>query len=97
ATSQAAGHKPALEPAEPVVTAACSPTVPPAGSVGETTFLDFGHLKRQLPMARVLDHLGLSSRLRGSGPQRRGPCPIHRGDGRGRTFSVNLDDNVFHC
>jgi DNA primase len=24
-------------------------------------------------------------------------CPIHRGDGRGRTFSVNLDDNVFCC
>ena len=28
---------------------------------------------------------------------RRGACPIHRGDGRGRTFSVNLNDNVFHC
>ena len=24
-------------------------------------------------------------------------CPILRGDGRGRTFSVNLDANVFHC
>ena len=22
---------------------------------------------------------------------------IHCGDARGRTFSVNLDDNVFHC
>ena len=48
-------------------------------------------------MARVLDHLGLSPRLRGGGPQRRGACPIHRGDGRGRTVSVNLDENVFHC
>ena len=37
------------------------------------------------------------ARLRGSGPQRRGPCPLHRGDGRGRTFSVNLDANVFQC
>jgi DNA primase len=46
-------------------------------------------------MARVVDQLGL--RLRGSGPQKRGPCPIHRGDGRGRTFSVHLSDNVFHC
>jgi DNA primase len=35
--------------------------------------------------------------LRGHGPQRRGPCPLQRGDARGRTFSVNLDDNVFHC
>jgi DNA primase len=48
-------------------------------------------------MSRVLDHLGLSPRLRGSGSQRRCACPIHRADGRGRTFSVNLDENVFHC
>jgi DNA primase len=34
---------------------------------------------------------------RGRGPQRRCACPLHRGDGRGRSFSVNLDDNVFHC
>jgi hypothetical protein len=97
AKEQAAGHKPALEPAEQVVTAACAPTVPHEPAAGEATFLDFAQLKRQLPLAAVLDHLGLSPRLRGSGPQRRGPCPIHRGDGRGRTFSVNLDDNVFHC
>ena len=45
----------------------------------------------------MLDQLGLSARLRGSGPQRRGPCPLHRGDGRGRTFSVNLEANVFQC
>jgi hypothetical protein len=51
-----------------------------------------------LPMTRVLDHLGLSERLRrGSGAQRRCACPIHRGDGRGRTFSVNLSENVFCC
>jgi DNA primase len=35
--------------------------------------------------------------LRGSGPQRRCSCPIHRADGRGRTFSINLEENVFHC
>ena len=33
--------------------------------------------------------------LRGRGPQRRCACPIHRADGCGRTFSVNLDDNLF--
>jgi transposase len=60
-----------------------------------THFVDFAHLKRQLPLARVLDQLGL--RLQGSAPQRRGPCPIHRGDGRGRTFSAHLGENVFHC
>jgi transposase len=94
---QAAGHKPASEPARTVVTAACSPAVPTNEPGTESTFIDFAHVKQQLPLAQVLDHLGLSQRSRGSGPQRRGPCPIHRGDGRGRTFSVNLDANVFQC
>jgi hypothetical protein len=60
-------------------------------------WLDFAHLKRQLPMARVLDHLGLTSRLKGPGVQKRCACPIHRGDGRGRTFGVNLETNVYQC
>lgn len=68
---QAAGHKPEPRPARTVVTAACPATVPPEGRAGEGTFIDFAHLRRQLPMARVLEHLGLSSRLRGGGPQRR--------------------------
>ena len=98
--AQAAGHTPD-EPARSVVTATgpttvadAKPTVeaPPAG-----VWLDFGLLKRQLPMMRVLDQLGLTARLQGSGPQRRCACPIHRGDGRGRTFSVQLDAGVFQC
>lgn len=97
ANDQAAGHTPAAEPAEEVVTAACAATVASAPEVGEGTFIDFGHLKSQLPMTRVLDHLGLSERLRGGASQRRCACPIHRGDGRGRTFSVNLSENVFCC
>jgi transposase len=97
AANQTAGHKPDLEPAAEVVTAACGSTLPSAADVDERTFIDFSHLKSQLSLARVLEHLGLSSRLRGSGPQRRGACPLHRGDGRGRTFSVNLEANVFHC
>ena len=68
-----------------------------AEPVGEGTFIDFAHIKSQLPIQRVLGHLGLAQRLRGSGAQRRCACPIHRGDGRGRTFSVNLQDNVFCC
>ena len=94
---QAAGHKQSAKPARKVVTAACADKVAERESVGEGTALDFAHLKRQLPLARLLDHLGLSSRLRGSGPQRRCACPIHRGDARGRTFSVHLDDGVFQC
>jgi DNA primase len=37
------------------------------------------------------------SKLRGASAQKRCACPIHRADGRGRTFSVNLAQNVFHC
>jgi len=95
--SHAAGHKPDAVPAEPVVTAACTDTVAEAAAVGEGTYLDFAHLKQQLPLARVLDQLGLTARLRGNGPQRRCACPLHRGDARGRTFSVNLDANVWQC
>jgi transposase len=94
---QAAGHKPESKPAGKVVTAACEGTVAVEEVVGEGTFLDFAHLKSQLSMERVLAHLGLLARLRGSGPQRRCACPLHRGDGRGRTLSVNLQDNVFTC
>jgi transposase len=97
AKGQAAGHTPEAEPAREVVTAACASTVAARPDVGEGAYLDFAHLRRQLPVTRVLDQLGLTERLRGSGAQRRCACPIHRGDGRGRTFSVNLSDNVFCC
>jgi transposase len=97
AGGQAAGHRPDSKPARQVVTAACADSVAGEGPAGDTSYIDFAHLKRQLPIARVLDQLGLSDRLRGRGAQRRCACPLHRGDARGRTFSVNLDDNVFHC
>jgi transposase len=94
---QAAGRKRTAQPAGTAVAAACTDTAAEADEVGESAYLDFAHLKRQLPLTRVLDQLGLFSRLRGGGPQRRCVCPLHRGDARGRTFSVNLDDNVFQC
>jgi hypothetical protein len=93
----AAGHQPDLLPAASVVTAAGTDKVAAAEPVVANRYLDFAQLKRQLPLARVLDQRGLWSRLGGSGPQRRGACPRHRGDARGRTFSVNLDENVFPC
>jgi transposase len=104
---QAAGRKRSAQPAEPTepartaVTATCADSVPDSDVSGQkpsdNAYVDFAHLKRQLPMTRVLDHLGLSSRLRGAGPQRRCTCPLHRGDARGRTFSVHLDEQVFQC
>lgn len=72
---------------------AASAAAPPAAS---SSWIDFAHVRTQLPLARVLEHLGLLTDLRGRSPQRRGPCPIHS-PGRGRTFSVHLDENVFQC
>lgn len=47
---------------------------------------------------KYLAHLGCLTRLKGSGAQRRGPCPIHAAkDARHRSFSVNLDKKVFQC
>jgi transposase len=92
----APGHK-SEAPTRTVVTGVGTPTVPRAEPAGQHPFIDFAHLRVQLPLVRVLDQLGLSGRVRGTGAQRRCACPIHRGDGRGRSFSVNLDENVFCC
>jgi DNA primase len=49
-------------------------------------------------MEEILAHLGHLGRLSGSGPQRRGPCPLHAEEHpRGRSFSVNLQKNVCQC
>jgi hypothetical protein len=96
-TEQAAGLKLTAEPARKEVTATCPETLPANEPPDESTFIDFAHVKKQLSMTRVFEHLGLAARLKGPGPQKRCACPIHRADGRDRTFSVNLDQNVFHC
>jgi transposase len=106
-----AGHKPSASLASKVVTAASPSVIPPdspdksasaqsqqpavsnpAGSI------DFAALRAQISMDQVLAHLGCLTKLKGSGPQRRGPCPLHAADdSRQRTFSVHLAKNVFQC
>jgi len=89
-----------VEPAKQEVTAVPSVrpvNLPEMEAANEPLFIDFAHVKKQLPMVRVFQHLGLAAHLKGMGPQKRCACPIHRADGRGRTFSVNLDANLFHC
>lgn len=99
AEEQAAGLRKGHKPIRQEVTAACDATVADPATVVDAAgvWVDFAHLKAQLPMARVLDQLGLTARLKGAGSQKRCPCPIHRGDGRGRTFSVNLELNKYQC
>jgi CHC2 zinc finger len=100
----AGGHKRDL-PAEPVVTPASS-TVgtapPPVKSALPPAVVrpqvDFAFLRQQVSLEQVLAHLGLLGQMRGTGPQRRGPCPVHSHPGdRERTFSVHLGKNAFRC
>lgn len=60
--------------------------------------LDLATLRREVSIEEVLGHLGYLDALRGSGPQRRGPCPLHDAPSdRHRSFSVHLSKGVFRC
>ena len=66
--------------------------IPPA------TPVDFRDLRQSVTLEQVLKRLGYFDALRGFGPQRRGPCPLHdQPEDRFRSFSVNLAKNVFQC
>jgi DNA primase len=59
--------------------------------------MDFPALRAAVPIGRVLELIGWEPCQR-SGPQARGPCPIHQSTTpRSRSFSVNLDSNMFQC
>src|SRR5262249_2066315 len=105
AHENAVGHK-RDEPAGKVVTTAPATIEPAASGVNPATptiraarpRVDYAYLRQQIDMEQVLEHLGLLSRLRGGGQQRRGPCPLHSHAGAvDRTFSVNLSKNMFRC
>jgi transposase len=105
ADEDAVGHK-RDEPAGKVVTTATSTVEPIPSAVNPAApairvarpRVDYAFLREQINMEQVLAHLGLLSRLRGAGPQRRGPCPLHSHAGAAeRTFSVNLSKNIFRC
>ncbi len=102
ANEEAGSHKRDM-PAERVVIPATlsvepalSPVKPPPAVVRPQ--VDFAFLRQQVSLEQVLAHLGLLGQLRGNGPQRRGPCPVHSHPGdRERTFSVHLGKNAFRC
>jgi transposase len=105
ADENAVGHK-QDEPAGKVVTTATSTVEPIPSAVNPVVpsirvarpRVDYAFLREQITMEQVLAHLGLLSRLRGGGQQRRSACPLHSHPGAaGRTFSVNLSKNIFRC
>jgi DNA primase len=59
--------------------------------------IDFQKLRSQIPMALVLEIIGFHPKdIRG--PQKRGPCPIHRSvRENSRSFSVNTTKGAFRC
>ncbi len=70
----------------------------PAMPAPQVAQVNFEALRRQVSMEQVLPHLGWLADLKARGSQRRGPCPIHASRGeRHRSFSVNLDKNLFQC
>lgn len=60
--------------------------------------VDYPHLRAQVSMEQVLEYLGHLGKLKGSGCQRRGPCPVHASsDTRSDSFSVHLTKKIFQC
>jgi len=90
ADKKTAGHNQDKGPEGSVVTAATSTITPPppadkavsgppplATPVSAAGGIDYAALRSQISMEQVLAQLGCLTRLKGSGVQRRGPCPIH--------------------
>mgnify|MGYP003541503065 FL=1 len=78
-----------------------------AGAAGQRSFassttptmpsLDFAAVRAAVTMQGVLQLLGFQSRTT-YGSQQRGACPLHGASrGTARCFSVNLQQQVFHC
>jgi DNA primase len=58
-------------------------------------WVDFRVVKEAVTMEMLLDHYGINW-LRKKGPELRGRCPIHKGEGD-RTFHVNIEKGAFNC
>jgi putative transposase len=59
--------------------------------------IDFAAVRAAVTMAAVLELLGFQAQRR-RGAQQRGPCPLHGSSaGTSCCFSVNLEQQTFHC
>ena len=108
---ETAGHNQDVSPDRKVVTAVTATVTPeehqhkagpsqtpPGPARTHTGSIDYAALRSQVSMEQALDQLGWLPHLKGSGTQRRGPCPIHGSAAdRQRSFSVNLAKGIFQC
>ena len=60
----------------------------------ESNWVDFKAIKQAVMIGQVLDRYGV--KLKKSGKELRGRCPIHQGDGTD-SFHVSTEKNAFHC
>src|SRR5580692_12925446 len=60
----------------------------------ERYWVDFKAIKQVVPIEAVLNRYAV--KLKRSGKELRGRCPIHKGEGTD-TFHANTDKNAFHC
>ncbi len=60
----------------------------------ETNWVDFKSIKQAVPIELVLERYGV--KLRRSGKELRGRCPIHQGEGQ-NTFHASTEKNAFQC
>ncbi len=74
---QAAGLTLTAEPAQKEVTAACEASLPHDGEPGQHAFVDFAHVKaRFASIARVLEHLNLTRKLRTAPGAAKSDCAL---------------------
>jgi hypothetical protein len=62
----------------------------------EQKWVDFKRVKDAVNIQMVLDHYEVK-KLSTQGHELRGPCPIHKGTPRNKTFTVNVQKNAFKC
>ena len=60
----------------------------------ESNWVDFKAVKQSVTMEQILGRYGV--KLKESGKELRGRCPIHQGDGTD-SFHANTEKNAFHC
>ena len=59
-------------------------------------WVDFKEIKDTVSIEMVLEHYGVLDKLKKSGRNLVGCCPIHQGSNP-RQFSVNLESNMYNC
>jgi transposase InsO family protein len=69
---------------------------PAPGTTPTMPRLDFAAIRAAVTMRDVLQLLGFQSRTT-HGSQQRGACPLHGAAATANYFSVNLEQQVFHC